>query len=858
MHKNRHRLRVLYLALCAAQLLVTGLGLAVAYQVQRSYSRTIDYEKLVSDKRRAIDELAVYARVTSPESLDLDDQSSGPAQVSQIDYAAQIFLRKTQDLLNEASRDPNSPLLRSMSDLNDLKSQMQMLSQQSHLAGEAWAQNDSSLARARLTYASRAGTRVQTILGDINQRMAQAKDDALSSESDQAKRTHDLLRPLAITGILLILPALLYARGLDQKIWEYEAKLETERNLLEDRVTQRTTELRTEIDYRKRIEAFNSSRNLLLEKVAEGNELDDLLTQLAQATEDSVPESRCVILIKGSQERPPIAPNVSPDVAVHLDAALLSSISMEETDQRQCIFVVENDPNMAQALGMVWAQGYRGILAVPISELEEPLLGMIALLLRKGKEPGDFEQEVLLSARRVASVALQHNRLQDELFRRAHYDSLTGLPNRALFEDRLQQAVALARRRKTSVGVLCIDLDGFKQVNDEHGHQAGDWLLQEVAKRLKSRLRSTDTMARLGGDEFVAVLQEAREGEGIVGVSDSLVGALAAPYMYGNVALRATASIGVALFPADGPNCADLRRNADLAMYRAKERGGNTCQVFSADIGAQLARRKRIEQYLQEAIECDGFELHYQPIYTVFRSLMGLEALVRFRRPDFKSITPTEFIRVAEQTGQITALGDWVLKETCRQARQWQDEGLALVPIAVNVSAVQLARQDFAAIAARIVRESGVDPKWLHIEITETAIMSDFEDGRRQLCDLAEKGLHISIDDFGTGHSSLSYIHKLPIRALKIDRSFVQQLVGSQESEAIVRAIIAMAQSLSLTVVAEGVETEAQLCAVAKAGCNAAQGYLFSKPLGSLEASKLLARDTAGPRESAFTISEVF
>jgi diguanylate cyclase (GGDEF)-like protein len=856
MNKNRHRLRLLYIALCAAQLLVTGLGLAVAYQVQRSYSRTIDYEKLVSDKRRAIDQLTVYARSTSPESLDLDDQSSGPAQLSQIQYAAKIFLRKNQDLLDEAESAPDSPLARADSDLQELKSQMEMLADQSRLAGVAW-QKDSSLARARMTYASRASTRVQTILGDINQEMTKAKDDALAKEGAQAARAHELLKPLAIVGIFLILPALLYARGLDRKIWEYEAKLEEERNLLEERVTRRTGELRTEIDYRKRVEAFNASRNLLLERVAQGTELDNLLLQLAQATEDSVPESRCVILVKGGQDRAPIAPNLAGEIAARIDEILPSRIPVEEEAGHPCFFLSEDSGRAPKELQPLWSQGYRGILAVPVNEAGENLDGMIALLLRKGRGPGSFEHEVLLSARRVASVALQHNRMQDELFRRAHYDSLTGLPNRALLEDRLQQAVALAQRRKTNVGVLCIDLDGFKQVNDEHGHHAGDWLLQEVANRLRARLRSTDTMARQGGDEFVAILHEGREGDGLAQVSEDLVNTLAAPYMFGNIELRVTASIGVAVFPTDGPTSGELRRNADLAMYRAKERGGNTYQIFSADIGEKLARRKQIEQYLHEAMANDGFELYYQPIYTVARRLMGLEALIRFRRQDLKSISPAEFIRVAEQTGEIGELGDWVLREACRQVRQWQDEGFTTVPVAVNVSALQIARHDFAAVSAKILQASRIDPRWIHIEITETAIMSDFEDGRRQLCELAESGLHISIDDFGTGQSSLSYIHKLPIRTLKIDRSFVQQLMASQESEAIVRAIIAMGQSLSLTVVAEGVETEEQLRAITVAGCDAAQGYLFSKPMEAALVGRLLGHSEARTQESLYTATEV-
>ena len=468
---------------------------------------------------------------------------------------------------------------------------------------------------------------------------------------------------------------------------------------------------------------------------------------------------------------------------------------------------------------------------MPIIEQQQSLLGVIALLLRDKREPDAFARELLLSASRMASVALEHDRMQDELFHRAHYDPLTELPNRVLFEDRLQQAVALASRRQTHVGVLCIDLDGFKQVNDGHGHQTGDVLLQQVAQRLTSFMRKTDTVARLGGDEFAAVVHDTHDGDGVAKLSESLVRLLAEPYCVGDTILRTSASIGAALFPGDGTSCSALRRYADLAMYRAKERGRNTYQMFSAEIGARLARRKQIEGYLEEALDRVGFELCYQPLYSMTRKLVGLEALIRFSSPEWQSISPAEFIPVAEQAGMIPRIGEWVLREACRQAKQWQDEGLSPVPIAVNVSAIQLARPNFAESVAQILREVGVAPKWLHIEVTETAIMGDFETGGRELYALAERGVHISIDDFGTGHSSLSYIHRLPVKALKIDRSFVQDMVNSHESKAIVRAIIAMAQSLELTAIAEGVETQEQWTAVTKAGCHVAQGYFFSRPL---------------------------
>jgi EAL domain-containing protein (putative c-di-GMP-specific phosphodiesterase class I) len=262
--------------------------------------------------------------------------------------------------------------------------------------------------------------------------------------------------------------------------------------------------------------------------------------------------------------------------------------------------------------------------------------------------------------------------------------------------------------------------------------------------------------------------------------------------------------------------------------------------MFSADLGERLARRTQIEHFLLEALDGEGFELCYQPIYTISRSLVGLEALVRFRHSELRHISPGEFIVVAEQTGLISQIGEWVMREACRQAREWQNAGLRPVPIAVNVSAIQLARPDFADHVAQILREAALDASWLHIEVTETAIMNDFEEGGRQVRALAESGVRISVDDFGTGHSSLSYIHRLPIGTLKIDRSFVQQMVHSQESRAIVRAIIAMAKSLELRVVAEGVETEDQLSELAAAGCEVAQGYFFARPLDCTAVSALL------------------
>lgn len=846
MSGHRRKLRLFYLAVCASQLVVTGMGLAVAYQVLNSYSRDISYEISLNTARRTLTEMEVLARAASPERLTLDDETSGPAQLLQVDYACNLFLPKAQALLDQSEHVPNSPLGHSQSHLQFLISEMDMVKEQSRLAGEAWAEHDTALARARLTYTDRAATRVQEILNDIDQDMLKGKDEALISESAQASQTRLILLPLSIVGALLLLPALRYARHLDHNLLAYEAELENEKNLLEERVTTRTFELRAEMEHRKRMQDFNNNRNHLLEQVAEGKDLHEILGRLAQSAEQCVPRSQCIVLLKTETVAKAISPSVSLELTVYLETILLrswDSVSLTDPRGEIAVFLTDRDSSTKIRFSDVWAQGYAGILAVPIMDPQQPLQGVIALLLWEDGEPDSLARDVLLSASRMASVALKNNRMQDELFRRAHQDALTNLPNRALFQDRMQQALARASRSNLSLGMLCLDLDGFKEINDRYGHETGDQLLQEVALRLGSFIRKSDTVARIGGDEFVASIGDIRERQDLANLCQSLLRLLEQPYSLGGVTIRITASIGAALFPADGNSCEDLTRHADVAMYRAKEQR-NTYQMFSVDLGEKLARRRQIEQYLQEALQGEGFEIHYQPICSISGVLVGLEALLRFSSPELTSISPGEFILVAEQTGQISAVGDWVLREACRQGKQWQDEGFSPLPIAVNVSPIQLGRQDFAERVKQILTETGLTPQWLHIEVTETAVMSNFEEGRLQLCALADLGVQISIDDFGTGYSSLSYLHCLPIKALKIDRSFVQQMVDSQESKAIVRAIIAMAQSLELDVVAEGVETHAQLRAVAAAGCGTAQGYLFSKPLERTAVRTLLKNAT--------------
>ncbi|MGA2992373.1 MAG: EAL domain-containing protein, partial [Candidatus Korobacteraceae bacterium] len=470
----------------------------------------------------------------------------------------------------------------------------------------------------------------------------------------------------------------------------------------------------------------------------------------------------------------------------------------------------------------------------------------LSLLHAEQRGPTPQEMDVLLALAHLATLAITHTDLQNELFHRAHHDSLTQLPNRRLCEERTGEAIARARRHQRKVGMLCIDLDEFKQVNDLHGHEAGDFLLQTIAVRLIGRLRATDTLARLGGDEFLVVVDDIREGEDLEKVAESLRTTIAEPVRFKNALLRITASIGGALYPNDGKTTEELKQHADHAMYRAKERGRNTFQMFSVELSERLARRRQLEGYLRDALDQHGFELYYQPQYTLKRELIGLEALLRFRAAPLQAISPAEFIPVAEQTGLILEVGEWVVRSVCRQGKEWLDQGFAPVRLSINISPLELVQDRFAERVAEAIHDSGFDPKYLQIEVTETAVMSNMEEAGLHLQQLERLGVAVSVDDFGTGHSSLSYLHRLPIDSIKVDSSFVRQITHCDESAAIVRAIVAMANSLGLQVIAEGVETEDQLSAVAKLGCQFVQGYVFSQPL-AIEAIPAILAARARP-----------
>lgn len=455
----------------------------------------------------------------------------------------------------------------------------------------------------------------------------------------------------------------------------------------------------------------------------------------------------------------------------------------------------------------------------------------------------------------VINDVTEQKRYEAQLEHRANHDDLTGLPNRNLMQDRLRQAVATAGRHDRALAVLFLDLDRFKVINDSLGHGAGDRLLRVVAQRLETWARDGDTVARLGGDEFVAVLPDIDRPEGASLVADRMRVAVAEPVTLAGHEVRVTVSVGAALYPRDGGDCETLLKNADAAMYRAKELGGDRFHFCTEDLNNRALARLTLEGDLRRALDNDELELHYQPQLRLGSSeVVAVEALVRWQHPERGMVSPGDFIPVAEETGLIVPIGEWVLYEAARQCRAWRDAGLGAggdrpLRVAVNLSARQLAQPDLDRLLERVLAETGLEPDTLELELTESTVMSDPDAVQERLERLRRVGAGIAIDDFGTGYSSLSQLRHFPFDTLKIDRTFVRDIPGDADATAIVRTIIAMGHVLKLRVIAEGIETAEQLDYLRQRGCDEGQGFFIGRPMPAEAVAELLGnRATAGRR----------
>jgi diguanylate cyclase (GGDEF)-like protein len=428
-----------------------------------------------------------------------------------------------------------------------------------------------------------------------------------------------------------------------------------------------------------------------------------------------------------------------------------------------------------------------------------------------------------------------------EMAHLAQHDFLTGLPNRMLFSDRVRQAIAVAPRHLKKVAVLFLDLDGFKHINDSLGHAVGDRLLQSISKRLVTCVRGADTVSRQGGDEFVVLLSEMEKSEDAAITARRMLQAVAKAHSVELHDLHVTASIGVSVYPDDGMDSETLIKNADTAMYQAKENGRQSYQFFKPAMNVRAVERQSIEESLRTALQRDEFSVHYQPKINIQTGrISGAEALLRWTHPTQGPISPARFIPVAEDCGLILPIGNWVLREACKQARAWMDAKLPLATIAVNISAIEFRDDRFLDGVFKILEETLLDPKYLELELTESVLMKHAESTESILNTLREKGIQLAVDDFGTGYSSLSYLRKFSIDAIKIDQSFIRQITTAPDDTTIVTAMIGMGRSLKLRVVAEGVETQQELDFLKVHHCEEAQGYYFSRPVPPQQFAKLL------------------
>jgi diguanylate cyclase (GGDEF)-like protein/PAS domain S-box-containing protein len=608
---------------------------------------------------------------------------------------------------------------------------------------------------------------------------------------------------------------------------------------------------------RDRLQSLEKNRNRVLEMVAENENIDAILTEVVHLVEEQCSGALCSLLLlrdewlcwASAPSFPPETVRLFKPVRVLRGTAGLAAAEVARStvfweDVRQCPFWAER-AHLASQIGI------ESCRSTPILSADGVLLGMLALHYKTGQPRDDADSELVHAASRLAARALEQRGLTERLEFQARHDALTGLPNRSYFMELLEAALQDASDRSGCLAVLFIDLDRFKQINDILGHAMGDRLLKEVGERLKRLLTEDDLAGRMGGDEFTIVLTRQPDEQAAVLASREFLNAFRAPHQIEDNELFVTASIGVAISPKHGQRVAELLRNADLAMYHAKNSGKNDVVVFRAEDHATSMERLRLENALRRALEHQEFELLYQPVVSMNGKVQGMEALLTWRHPIYGTISPKQFIPIAEETGLIIDIGSWVIQRACLEAASWHKAGYRAARISVNVSALQFERRDFLDTVAAALALSQLPPERLELELTESYIMKDLPQAAARLTQIRNLGVSIAIDDFGTGYSSLSYLNKLPVDSLKIDQSFLRNLHEPEGSLAVIQSIVRMAHSMNLTVVAEGVETRAELDLVRVLGCDKVQGHVYGPARRREEVEKLLgAKDSLRPVEA--------
>ena len=603
-----------------------------------------------------------------------------------------------------------------------------------------------------------------------------------------------------------------------------------------------------DITQRRREEAIRSGQSTLLEMIARNERLQTILKTLVLLVESQIDGLNASILLldaEGERLHLGAAPNLPSAYNALIGGIAIGPMvgscgSAAWLGKPVVVSDILQDRRWADYNGLAQLYGFRCCWSTPILTQQGNVLGTFALYGREPREPTAVEMDLVAMATHIAGIAIERQHAEDRMHFMAHHDPLTGLPNRSFFKEKLSQTLHQARMNRQHVVLAYVDLDNFKRINDSLGHGAGDELLRQIAGRMLEFTRASDLVVRLGGDEFVLVFANQSRGEGdILPRLHQLRASLSKPMTIAGMTVSATCSMGIATFPEDGETIDALLANADAAMYRAKQLGRDGLQVFNGkETPAAIAAGDRLEE-LRSAIAGDQLYLDYQPqIDAGTGRILGVEALVRWNHPELGVQPPGHFIPLAEATGLILPLGLWVLKTACRQNKAWQVLGLPPVIIAVNVSPRQFCDPALVGQVRQALSETGLDPRYLELELTENAVMQDTDSALATMRALEELGVRLSIDDFGTGYCNLAALKTLPVNRLKMDRSFIEALPHDATTSAIASAVIALAQKLKLGIIAEGVETAEQLQYLRNSGCDEVQGFHFSAPVdaGGIEA----------------------
>ncbi len=593
------------------------------------------------------------------------------------------------------------------------------------------------------------------------------------------------------------------------------------------------------LDERRERHAIDILQREVLEAVASGRPLQVVMDLLCRRVEAMDAGVICTVLEIDREGR------VHPLAAPSLPASFSSAIDGEPIGpeagscgtaawRREPVEVrdIASDPLWERYRPLAQSFGLAACWSTPISLADGPVRATFALYYRQVRSVAPFHRRMVEACAQLCQLAFQHEDSQREIERLAYYDSITGLPNRTLFTDRAQQALQMSQRLDGPSSLLLLDLDRFKTVNDSLGHAAGDEVLREVARRLSAALRDSDTLARLGGDEFVLMLPGCNALDALH-VAQKLHAALAAPLQLDSgMRINLSASIGISTCPDDGQSFEPLLKHADIAMYEAKQAGRNCSRYFLASMNQSLDERLNLESELRQALSAGQLQLHFQPKLALADArVLGMEVLLRWPHPVRGWVPPDRFIPVAEECGLINALDAWVLEAACRQLRDWAEAGLPGLQLSVNVSALRFVQDDVAAHVQQQLQRHGLQASQLTLEITERLMLDERGRPHEQLLALDAMGVRLSVDDFGTGYSSLSYLKRLPVSEIKLDKSFVRDLDSDPDDRALASAVISIGQALDLSVVAEGVETEAQRETLLRLGCRIGQGWLFGRPM---------------------------